>query len=122
MRALSLAVGLLVIAMETAGAAEQSWPTKPIRIVTAQPGGGTDFAARLISQGLAQSLHQGVVVDNRPAIVQGRIVSKAAPDGYTLFVSGESLWVQALLQSVPYDPQRDFTPIVLALTSPNVLV
>jgi tripartite-type tricarboxylate transporter receptor subunit TctC len=113
---------LCLLALHSAGAAGPPWPARPIRIVSAQAGGGTDFAARLIAQGLAQSLRQAVVVDNRPAIVQGRIVSKAAPDGYTLAVLGESLWVQALLQPVPYDPQRDFTPIVLALSSPNVLV
>ena len=102
-------------------ASSQNYPSKTIRIVTAQPGGGTDFVARLIAQGLSGALGQAVIVENRPAIIQGEIVSKAPPDGYTLYVAGESLWVQSLLQKVPYDPVRDFTPITLVTNSPNIL-
>lgn len=109
-------------ALGTTMASSQTYPVKTIRIVTAQPGGGTDFVARLIAQGLSSALGQSVIVDNRPAIIQGEIVSKAPPDGYTLLVVGESLWVQSLLQKVPYDPLRDFTPITLVTSSPNVLV
>ena len=109
-------------ALGTTMASSQTYPVKTIRIVTAQPGGGTDFVARLIAQGLSGALGQSVIVDNRPAIIQGEIVSKAPPDGYTLLVVGESLWVQSLLQKVPYDPVRDFTPITLVTSSPNVLV
>ena len=88
-------VGLAVLGATLASG--QSYPTKTIRIVSAQPGGGTDFVARLIAQGLSGALGQSAIVDNRPAIIQGEIVSKAPPDGYTLLVVGESLWVQSLL-------------------------
>ena len=119
MRALMLMAGMAILG--AGNASGQSYPVKTIRIVTAQPGGGTDFAARLIAQALSGALGQSVIVENRPAIIQGEIVSKAPPDGYTLYVAGESLWIQSLLQKVPYDPVRDFTPITLALSSPNVL-
>lgn len=69
-----------------------AYPAKPIRIVTSDAGGGNDFVARLIAQGLTASLGQQGVVDNRPAgVIPGEIVSKARPDGYTLLVYGNNL-------------------------------
>lgn len=63
----------------------QDYPTKPIRIVTGGAGGGTDFTARLIAQGISGPLGQPVVVENRGAgIIPVEFVSKAPPDGYTL--------------------------------------
>src|SRR6185295_16315736 len=70
----------------------QTYPNKPIRIVTGAPGGGTDFAARLIAPGLSSSLGQQVIVDNRGGGLQGQVVSKAPPDGYTLLVDGSTFW------------------------------
>ncbi len=108
-------------AMQAAQA--QSYPNHPIRIVTGGVGGGADFAARLIAQGLTASLGQQVVVDNRPnGVIPGEIVSKAAPDGYTLLVAGSSLWLGPLLRQAPYDTVRDFLPITLATASPTILV
>ena len=113
-------VGLIISA--TALSYAQEYPNKPIRIVTSAVGGGTDFAARIIAQGLASRLGQPVIVDNRPPGLQGIIVPKAAPDGYTLLAGGETLWISTFMQKMPYDPVRDFAPITTALTSPNVLV
>ncbi len=99
------------------------YPSKPIRIVTSDAGGGNDFVARLIAQGLTASLGQQGVVDNRPAgVIPGEIVSKARPDGYTLLVYGNNLWIGQFLQHSPYDPVRDFAPISLIGRAPNVLV
>lgn len=104
-------------------AAGQTYPTKPIRIVTAPPGGGNDFVARVIAQGLTTGLGQQLVVDNRPATVMGELVAKAPADGYTLLVTGSVLWLTPFLQdNVPYDPVKDFAPISFTARSLNVLV
>ncbi len=104
----------------------QSYPSKPIRLVTAEAGGGNDFTARLIVQGLAGSLGQQVVIDNRGGAggaIAADLVAKARPDGYTLLLYANNIWIIPLLRSnVPYDPVRDFSPITWAAKSPNVVV
>ena len=101
----------------------QTYPTKPVRIVTANVGGGTDFVSRLIAQGISGPLGQQVIVDNRASgVIPGDIVAKAAPDGYTLLVAGGILWIAPLLQKTPYDPLKDFAPITLPVTAPAFLV
>ena len=102
----------------------QSYPVKPVRMVTSEPGAGTDFVTRTIAQGLTVNWGRQVIVDNRPSgIVIGDIVAKAAPDGYTMFLNGSAFWLQPFLQAnTPYDPVRDFSPIILATRSPNTLV
>ncbi len=124
MSSLRFIAGIVAVALMTAAATAhgQEYPNKPIRIVTSDVGGSTDFAARIIAQGLATRLGQPVIVENRPAGLLGVIVPKALPDGYTLLVAGEPLWISTFLQKVSYDPVRDFAPITTALTSPNVLV
>jgi len=114
--------GALVLA---AGAAwGQDYPARPVRLVSPGPGGGADFVARFLAQGISGPLGQQVVVDNRPAgVIPGQIVAKAAPDGYTLMVNGNSFWIAPLMRdSTPYDPLRDFAPITSAVGTPNVLV
>lgn len=105
-------------------AQRQKFPAKPIRLLTSAVGGGTDFASRMIAQGLTTSFGMQVIVDNRPSgVVIGDIVAKSAPDGYTLFLNGSAFWLQPFLQAnTPYDPVRDFSPIIMATNSPNVLV
>src|SRR5688572_22336436 len=118
--AATLLVGLFALA---AAMHAQTYPAKPIRIVTVAPGGTPDLIARLISQGITGALGQPLVVDNRVGFVGIEIVSKAPPDGYTLAVNGQNLWILPLLQSnLPYDPIRDFTPVSLVTRAPNVLV
>lgn len=116
---------LVGTALLAAGATcAQSYPSKPIRIVVPGTGGGGDFAARLIGQGLSPVLGQPILVENRPVgTIPGELVSRAAPDGHTLLLSASTLWLAPLLQpNVPYDPQRDFTPVSLVTMSPNILV
>lgn len=106
-------------------AGTQAFPIKPIRVVTAAAGGSNDFAARIIAQELGPRLNQPVIVDNRGGrFIPGEIVASAIPDGHTLLFNGTTLWLGPLLQGgrPPYDPIADFAPIVLATSSPNVLV
>ena len=99
----------------------QPFPNKPIRIITSEQGGGTDFATRLIAQRLADPLGQPVIIENRPSIINGEIVAKASPDGYTLVIGNSGLWIQPLMKNTPYDPVRDLAPISMLARSPNVL-
>ena len=104
----------------------QTYPIKTIKIVVPYtPGGGTDITARTIAQKLSERLGQPVVVDNRPGAggnIGHDLVAKATPDGYTIMITGLSLVTNGYLQDkLPYDPVRDFAPISLAVTIPNVL-
>src|SRR5262245_14979358 len=101
----------------------QDYPNRTIRIVTGGVGGGNDLISRLIGQGIAGSLGQQVIVENRSGgFIQGEIVAKAPADGYTLLVNGGSFYIGTLLQKAPYDPLRDFAPITVLTTQPNILV
>ncbi|HEX2825095.1 MAG TPA: tripartite tricarboxylate transporter substrate binding protein [Burkholderiales bacterium] len=104
----------------------QTYPAKPIRIVTAEPGGGNDFTARTIGQAIGGRLGQPWVVDNRGGaggLIAAEIVARAPADGYTLLVYAGNIWTIPLLQpNVRYDPLRDFAPISWAARSPNTLV
>jgi tripartite-type tricarboxylate transporter receptor subunit TctC len=111
---------LLILSISVASA--QVYPSKPIRIVTAAVGGGSDFASRLIAQGVSGPLGQPVIVENRPTFIAIETVAKAPPDGYTVFYGGSTLWISPFLQDVSWDPLRDFTPVVLATVSANTLV
>src|SRR4051812_16928257 len=104
-------------------AAAQSYPVKPIRIVTAGVGGGNDWLSRGIAQGTAPALGQPLIVGNRGGgVIPGEIVARAPPDGYTMLVMSGSLWIGQFLRKTPYDILRDFAPITLADRAPNVLV
>lgn len=104
-------------------AAAQGYPSRPIRIVTSGIGGGSDFAARLIALGLTDALGQQVIVDNRPSgFTPAEIVSRAPPDGHTLLLATGIMWLQPLLhEKISYDPVKDFAPITIALSFPNLL-
>lgn len=115
-----LSLGTLVLG--AGSAASQNYPNKPIRMVAAEAGSGSELVARVIAQGLAGGLGQQVVVDNR-GILAGAIVAKAPPDGYTLIAYGSPLWLAPFLQdAVSYDPVKDFAPISLTASTPNILV
>lgn len=102
----------------------QTYPAKPVRIVTPGSGGGADIAARLIAPALTRSLGQQVVVDNRASgVIPGDVVSKAQPDGYTLLLTSSSHWLAQFMQdSTPYDAVRDFAPITIVVTAPTLLL
>ena len=100
----------------------QPYPAKPVRIVTVAPGSANDIVARLIAQEVRSALGQAVVVDNRGTIA-AEIVARAPADGYTLLLYGSAVWLSPFIRSsTPYDPIRDFAPITLVASSPNVVV
>ncbi len=109
-------------------AQEGAWPARPISyIVPFTPGGSTDIIGRTVAQKLAEVLKQPVVVDNKPGAagaVGAAFVAKSKADGYTLF--GGTISTHAinasLYKNLPYDPVRDFEPITLVATLPNVLI
>ncbi len=101
----------------------QAYPDKTIRIVTYNPGGSNDFAARVIADGISGPLRQPVIVDNRGGgFVPIEIVKNSPPDGYTLLVAGVIYTVGPLLRKAPYDPLKDFAPISKIGSAPLVLV
>ena len=115
---------LLVAFVASFSAWPQSYPVKPIRIYSTEVGGSLDLAARILAQGLSTGLGQAVVVINRPGaggVIAVEALKKEAPDGYSLGFYASSLWLTPLMQAAPYD-LKDFAPIVLAVSSPNVLV
>ena len=96
-----VAAGVLAPAAEWASA--QNYPVRPVRLVTAEPGGGVDFAARLVAQGLSANLGQQVIVDNRggaSGVIAGEIVAKAPPDpARRLHLT--VLWQRAMAAAIP---------------------
>ena len=124
MRRLSSCVWLIAVvatgdALPVCG---QDYPNKPIRVVTGEPGGGSDFAARVLAQGLTTVLGKQVVVDSRAVLVLMETVARAPADGYTLLFYGSSVWLAPFLRNdVNYDPVKDFSPITIAIRAPNVL-
>lgn len=112
-----------VIAFSASFACAQDYPNRPIRVVTAAVGGGIDFTARLVAHGLTGSLGQQVIVDNRGGTnVAPQTVAKATPDGYTILVHNNTVWIAPLLDKVPYDYEQELAPISLTSRSPNILV
>jgi len=116
-----IAIGF--IAFDPGMASAQAYPNKPIRLVTAAAGGNNDGTARIIAQGISGPLGQTLIVDNRPnGVIPGEIVSRAAPDGYTLLVYNNGFWLGPLLLKSPYDPVRDFLPVALTDSTPSIIV
>lgn len=100
----------------------QAYPTKPVRLVTSAVGGGTDFTARLVAQGLSANLGQQFVVDNRGGThVPQMIVANSPADGYTMLTQNNTLWVAPLLEKPAYT-MAQFAPVSLISRSLNVLV
>lgn len=126
MQSASLAFRLVaaaLLACAASAASAQGYPARPVRIVTTVPGGSLDLTARLIAPKLAERLGQQVIVDNRGGILSMELVAKAPPDGYTLLLASGSLWIsQFVRENVSWSATRDYAPIALLVTSPNVLV
>jgi len=122
----NIIVWIFSVGLTVAGAASalgQNYPSKSIRIIAGQPGGASDFIARIVATGLSSSLGQPTVVENRGSNVAGEeFVARATPDGYTLLVAGSELWIGPLIRKASYDAISDFSSVSLLIMSPNVLV
>jgi tripartite-type tricarboxylate transporter receptor subunit TctC len=123
-----LAFGLATFAMAaTAPAGAQTYPTRPVTIITPFAAGSvTDATARTIAQHLQDALGQPFVVENRAGaggLLAASAVARAAPDGYTLLITTNSTHSAApgLFKSVPYDPIKDFTPVARIGSFPSLI-
>jgi len=121
-----LLTGLTVLLLPALALA-QDFPAKPIKLVVPFPAGGpNDIIARVVGQRMSEIVKQPILIDNRGG--QGGVlgtdaVAKAAPDGYTIgIVSASSLVINPTLERVPYDVARDFAPVTLVTTVPEMLV
>ena len=114
--------------MHVSAACAQTWPTRWITMVVPfAPGGNVDAAARVFARELGARLGQDVVVENKSGAggaIASTFVAKARPDGYTLLLtaSGPAVFNKLLYKSIPYDPDTDFTPIVITNDVPQVLI
>ncbi len=123
----ALLIHWLLNVLIAGSAAAQPYPTRPIRLVIPfSPGGATDVPGRLITQKLAATFGNQIIVDNRPgagSAIGSEIVARAQPDGYTLLLTGTPFSViPALYPKLPFDPAQDFAPVMQVALAPNVLV
>jgi tripartite-type tricarboxylate transporter receptor subunit TctC len=108
--------------------AQAAFPSRPITVMVGfAPGGGTDTAARILAKRFTETMGQAVVVENRTGAggnIANEILARAAPDGHTVLLVSPGPMVVAphMIAKLPYDPLRDFVPIGLAVSFPNVLV
>ena len=107
--------------------AQDAWPSRPIRLILPfPPGGGTDILGRLIAERLTANLGQPVVAENRGGAggnVGAEAAAKSAPDGYTIVLVAPSLAISpSLYSTLGYDPVKDFAPVSLVATVPNVMI
>ena len=128
MRSFVRVVAAVACALLSGVGATQSYPVKPVRIVTPYaPGGTADILSRTVAQKLSDAWGQQVLVDHRPGasgMIGADIAAKAAPDGYTILMAyvAEIAITRSLFKSMPYDPVKDLAPVTLAAVTPMILV
>ena len=118
---------MLAAALFAGTAFAQSYPTKPVKlVVTYPPAGSSDLLARIVAQKLSELWGQAVIVENKPGAAGSIGMEYAAhqpPDGYSFVIANLGpATVNPLLSKVPYDVERDFVPVSLIATGPNILV
>jgi tripartite-type tricarboxylate transporter receptor subunit TctC len=126
---IATAIGLALLVGGTAQGqtVKDAYPNRPVRIIVPFGAGGPgDIFARLIAQKLSEQLGQQFFVENRPGAsgnIGAGVAARAPADGCTLLVGSSTVWVNAsLYPQIPYDPVKDFQPIIIGATSPEVLV
>ena len=117
----------LVFAAGLAFAQAPAYPVKSVRLVVpSSPGGGTDILARVLAQKMSETFGQQFVVENRPGagqVIGIEAVARSAPDGYTLLMAASAIVINEVLYAKPpYDTLRDFAPVTLGASLPNILV
>lgn len=125
MGAWTIVISMSIASALISGAADvgaQNFPTKVVRILTAEVGSGNDLVARLIAQRAAPLLGQQVIVENR-GVIGVELTAKASPDGHTVVLYGTPLWLVSFMRdNVAWDVTKDFEPVTWATHAPNVLV
>ena len=107
--------------------AQADYPARAVRIIVpSPPAGGTDIVGRVLADHFSKAFGQQFFVENKPGagnMIGIEAAARAAPDGYTLLMTASTLALNSVLyKQVPYDPVRDFAPITLAATAPNILI
>jgi tripartite-type tricarboxylate transporter receptor subunit TctC len=120
-------IALVLCSFAMAAAAQEPYPSRPLRfILPFPPGGGTDILGRVIAERLAANLGQPVVTENRGGAggnVGAEAAARSAPDGYTIVLVAPSLAISPSLYSkLNYDPLKDFAPVSLVATVPNIMI
>ena len=124
----SVALGISLVALSATGAIAQAYPSKPIRVVVPfAPGGTSDIIGRTLGAKLSEAWKQPVIMDNRAGVagsLGASIAAKSPPDGYNLLVGnvGPIAINNQIYTAVTYDPVKDFTPVTLAVTAPQIVV
>lgn len=121
------AIPLALLGHATLADAQTGFPNRPVRIIVpGAPGTGFDSIARLMAPSMADRLGRQVVVENRAGagtLIGNEYVARAAPDGHTLLMAASALTIQpALMRKMPYDVERDFAPVTLAVSVPNMIL
>ncbi len=115
----------LALSLGALGAQGQTYPSKPVKIVVGfAPGGGSDFAARVIATQLTERLKNQVIVENKPgagSLLGAEYVIKSAPDGYTLLLTPASYTVNPSVYKLSFDPLNDITPIAQISKGPYIV-
>jgi tripartite-type tricarboxylate transporter receptor subunit TctC len=124
-RSLFLGTLALLLALSTAAAAADVFPSKPVRlIVPFPPGGSNDIVARMVATQLTERLGKQVIVDNRGGaggVLGAEIAAKSPADGYTLLLISSAYAINPSLYKLPYDPAKAFVPVAILATGPNAL-
>ena len=115
---------LLLFAVQ---ASAQTYPSRAVRIIVpSPPAGGTDIVGRVLAEHFSKALGQQFFVENKPGagnLIGIEAAARSAPDGYTLLMTASTLVLNSVLyKKVPYDPVKDFAPITIAATAPNILI
>jgi tripartite-type tricarboxylate transporter receptor subunit TctC len=127
LRTLGGAIAGLVLAVMSFAVAAQTWPARPVRTISPfSAGNANDIVARIVLEVVSQQVGQSFVIENRPGAggsVGAAVAARAERDGYTILLNSSSLSAQAVLhKSLPYDPLRDFAPVIPFGVQPSVLV
>lgn len=123
-----LILSFLSLALFSAGALAQAWPSKPIRLIVPwPPGGPAEALARVVTAKMSAVLGQPFIIEAKPGAngtIGTNLVAKAAPDGYTILFShlGPTAIAPSLQKDLPYDPLKDFEPITQVISGPTLLV
>jgi tripartite-type tricarboxylate transporter receptor subunit TctC len=120
---------LLLAILAAAGVSSaQTYPTQPVKIIVPFPAGGSvDIVARMVGKKLSETLGQPFIVDNRAGAsgnIGAEIAAKSAPDGYTIFVTSSGVLAanMHLYKKIPFDPFKDFAPVIRLVNQPNILL